>query len=94
MGSYIYILISLELLVSDKLHKVLINSVFLFHVTLVVVNKVYLLTNWGETFYIAYAELFKVRLVLVNKPWFICIVTLDPSIFQTIYKLAGFEPNI
>jgi len=45
MGSYIYILISLELLVSNKLYKVLIDPIFRSYVALIVVNKVYLLTN-------------------------------------------------
>jgi len=68
MGSYIYILISLELLVSNKLHKVLVNPIFYSYIALIVVNKVHLLTNWGETFYIVYTQLFKVYLVLVDKP--------------------------
>jgi hypothetical protein len=45
MGSYIYILISLELLVSNKLYKVLIDPTFYSYIALIVVNKVYLLTN-------------------------------------------------
>jgi len=94
MGSYIYILISLELLVSDKLHKILVDPIFRFYIALVVVDKVYLLANWGETFYMVYAQLFKIRLVLVDKPWFAYTVTLDPSMFWTIYKLARFKPNI
>ena len=93
-GSYTHILISPELLVSDKLHKVLIDPVFRSHVALVVVDEVHLLADWGETFRIAYAQLFKVRSVLVDKPWFACTATLDPSTFQTVCKLAGFKPNI
>ena len=54
MGSYIYILISLELLVSNKMYKVLIDLIFYFYIAFVVVNKVHLLINWGETFYIVY----------------------------------------
>ena len=68
MGSYIYILISPELLVSNRLHKVLVDPIFRSHVALVVVDEVHLLANWGETFRIAYTQLFKVRSVLVNKP--------------------------
>ena len=94
IGSYIYILISLELLVSNKLYKVLVDPMFCFYIPLIVVNKVHLLTNQGETFCIAYVQLFKVCLVLVNKPWFIYTVTLNPFIFQTIYKLVKFKPNI
>jgi len=55
MGSYIYIFISLEFLVSDKLHKVLVDLIFRFYIALMVVNKIHLLANWGETFHIAYA---------------------------------------
>ena len=94
MGSYTHILISLELLVSNKLHKVLVDLMFRFYIALVVVNKVHLLANQGETFYMAYAQLFKVHLVLVNKPWFAYTATLNPSMFQTVYKLARFKPNI
>ena len=53
-GSYTHILISPELLVSDKLYKVLIDLIFYSYIALMVVNKVHLLTNWGETFYIIY----------------------------------------
>ena len=81
MGNYIYIFISLELLVSDKLHKVLIDLIFYFYVAFIIVNKIYLLANWGETFYIVYIQLFKVRSVLVNKPWFAYTATLDPFTF-------------
>ncbi|OCK90892.1 uncharacterized protein K441DRAFT_731042, partial [Cenococcum geophilum 1.58] len=93
-GSYTHILISPELLVSDKLHKVLIDPIFRSHVALVVVDEVHLLADWGETFRIAYTQLFKVRSVLVDKPWFACTATLDPSTFRTVCKLAGFKPNI
>ena len=68
MGSYIYIFISLEFLVSDKLHKVLVDLIFRFYIALMVVNKIHLLANWGETFRIVYIQLFKVHSVLVNKP--------------------------
>ena len=44
-GSYIYILISLKLLVSNKIYKVLIDLIFHSYVALMVVNKVYLLAN-------------------------------------------------
>ena len=54
MGSYIYIFISLELLVSDRLYKVLVDPIFRSYIALVVVNKVHLFINWGETFRIAY----------------------------------------
>ena len=67
-SSYTHILISLELLVSDKLYKVLINPIFHSHVAFVVVDEIHLLANWGETFHIAYAQLFKIHLVLVDKP--------------------------
>lgn len=93
-GSYTHILISPELLVSDKLHKVLIDPIFHSHVALVVVDEVHLLADWGETFRIAYAQLFKVRSVLVDKPWFACTATLDPSTFQTVCKLAGFKRRV
>ena len=45
IGSYIYILISLELLVSNKLYKVLIDLIFYSYIALIVVNKIHLLTN-------------------------------------------------
>ena len=81
IGSYIYILISLELLVSDRLYKILIDLIFYSHIALVVVNEVHLLINWGETFCIIYTQLFKVHSVLVNKPWFIYTAMLNPSTF-------------
>jgi len=45
MGSYIYILISLKLLVSNKLYKVLVDPMFRSYIALIVVDKVHLLAN-------------------------------------------------
>ena len=45
MSSYTHILISPKLLVSNKLHKVLIDPMFRSHIALVVVDKVHLLAN-------------------------------------------------
>jgi len=44
-GSYTYILISLKLLVNNKLYKVLIDLIFYSYIALIVVDKVYLLIN-------------------------------------------------
>jgi len=54
---------------------------FYSYIALMVVNKVHLLADWGETFRIAYAQLFKVRLVLVDKPWFAYTAMLNPFTF-------------
>ena len=45
IGKYIHILLSLELLVLKKFYKILTNLIFYLHVKLVVINKVYLVTN-------------------------------------------------
>ena len=45
MGSYIYIFISPEFLISNKIYKVLIDLIFYSYIALVVVNKVHLFIN-------------------------------------------------
>ena len=56
-GKYIYILVSLELLVSKKFHKILTNPTFYLYIKLVVINEVYLVANWGESFQNTYTQL-------------------------------------
>jgi len=45
IGVYTYILISLELLVGKRFHKTLTNPTFRAYISLVVINKVYLMAN-------------------------------------------------
>ena len=45
IGVYTHILISLEILVSKRFYKTLINPTFHAHVGLVVINKVHLMAN-------------------------------------------------
>ena len=47
---YTYILILLEMLISKKIYKIFINPTFRAHVGLVIINKVYLIANWGGLF--------------------------------------------
>ena len=45
MGKYKHILLSLELLAGKKFYKILTSPTFYAHVGLVIINKVYLVTN-------------------------------------------------
>ncbi|OCK72725.1 hypothetical protein K432DRAFT_315403, partial [Lepidopterella palustris CBS 459.81] len=45
VGKYTYILIFLELLASKKFYKILTSFTFYTYIGLVVINKVYLVTN-------------------------------------------------
>ena len=87
---YIYILILLELLVSKRFYKIFINPTFRAHVGLVVINKVYLMVNQGGSFQSLYTQLWKVWLLLRQKPQFACTVILNNIIFRIIQELAGF----
>ena len=50
IGVYTHILISLEMLVSKRFYKIFINPTFRAHVSLVIINKIHLLANWGGSF--------------------------------------------
>ena len=81
---YTYILISLELLARKKLYKILTYPTFCTHVSLVVINKVYLIANQGGLFRSSYIQLQKVRLLLGRRPWFAYTVTLNNITFKII----------
>ena len=50
IGKYTHILLSPELLSGKKFYDILTSPTFYVHVGLVVVNKVYLVANWGRSF--------------------------------------------
>ena len=81
---YTYILISPELLVSRKFHKTLTNPTFYVHVGLVVINKVYLVANWGGLFQSLYTQLQKVRLLLGQRPQFAYTAMLNNITFKIV----------
>ena len=87
---YTYILISLKILVSKRFYKTFINSTFCAHVSLVVINKVYLIANQGGSFRSSYIQLQKVRLLLGRRSQFIYTITLNNITFKIIQELAGF----
>ena len=91
---YIHILILLELVVSKKFYYILTNSTFRVYIGLVVVNKVYLITNQGTSFYRVYILLYKLQILLSQKLQFIYIATLDNLTFNIVYQLAGFQKDI
>ena len=81
---YTYILISLELLVSKRFYKTFTNPTFRIYISLVVINKVYLIANQGGLFQNSYIQLQKVRLLLGQKPQFTYTATLNNIIFKII----------
>ena len=91
---YIYILILLELVVSKKFYYILTNPTFRAHVGLVVVNKVYLITNQGTSFYRVYILLYKLQILLSQKLQFIYTATLDNLTFNIVCQLAGFQKDV
>ena len=54
-GQFTHILVSLELLLSKRFHYILTWPAFRSHVFLVVINKCYLVANWGKSFRPYYA---------------------------------------
>ena len=84
IGVYTYILILLKLLVSKRFYKIFINPTFYTHVGLVVINKIYLITNQGGLFQSLYTQLQKVQLLLGQRPQFAYTVMLDNIIFKII----------
>ena len=49
-GRFIYILILLKLLFSKWFYYILTLLSFRLHISLIVINKYYLVTNWGKGF--------------------------------------------
>ena len=81
---YTYILISLELLARKKLYKILTYPTFRVYISLVVINKVYLIANQGGLFQNLYIQLQKVRSLLERKPQFAYTATLNNITFKII----------
>ena len=59
-GRFIYVLVLLELLLSKRFHYILTWLAFRLYVSLVIINKCYLVANWGKSFRPYYVQLFKV----------------------------------
>ncbi len=53
-GWFIHILVSPELLLSKWFYYILTWPTFRLHVSLVVINKYYLVANWGKSFWLYY----------------------------------------
>ena len=81
---YIYILILLELLVSKRFYKTLTNPAFCKYISLVVINKVYLIANQRGLFRSSYIQLQKERSLLGRKPQFAYTATLNNITFKII----------
>ena len=81
---YTYILISPELLVGKRFYKTLTNPTFRAYISLVVINKVYLIANQGGLFRNLYIQVQKVRSLLGRKPWFTYTITLNNTTFKII----------
>ena len=87
---YTYILISLELLAREKFYKILTYPTFYTYISLVIINKVYLIANQGGLFQSSYIQLQKVRSLLGRKPQFTYTITFNNITFKIIKELAGF----
>ena len=81
---YTHILISLELLVSKRFYKTLTNPTSRAYISLVVINKIYLIANQGGSFQNSYIQLQKVRSLLGRKPQFTYTATLNNITFKII----------
>ena len=81
---YTYILISLELLAREKFYKIFTHPTFYTYVSLVVINKVYLIANQGGLFRSSYIQLQKVRSLLGRRPQFAYTATLNDITFKII----------
>ena len=90
-GRFTYILVSLELLLSKRFHYILTQPTFYLNISLVIINKYYLVTNQGKSFRPYYVQLFKVRLLLSPiVPQFIYTAILNKEMYIKVIKLAGF----
>ena len=81
---YTYILILLELLAREKFYKILTYPTFRVYISLVVINKVYLIANQGVLFRSLYIQLQKVQSLLGRRPQFAYTVTLNDITFKII----------
>ena len=86
-----HVLVLLELLSSKWFYYILIQPIFRSHISLVVINKCYLVANQGKSFQLYYIQLFKVQLLLnLIVPWFTYTAIFDEEIYTKVIKLARF----
>ena len=90
-----YILVLPKLLLSKRFYYILIQPAFRSHISLVVINKYYLVINWGKSFWLYYIQLFKVRSLLnLIVLWFAYTVILNKEMYIKVIKLVGFYWSI
>lgn len=90
-GRYTHVLISPELIMSERVRRVLVDPLFRSHVALVAIDEVHLVSDWGLTFRKAYTKLRAVRIRLGAVPWFACTATLDRATEQSVRRLLRFQ---
>ena len=93
-GLYTYILLLLELLTQKRVCYILTNLVFQLYITIIIINKVYLISNQGNSFYSTYIELQVVQVLLGRKLQFIYIAILDNITLVNIQRLVEFNIDI
>ena len=91
---YTHILLLSELLVEKKFHSILINFTFHSHVKLIIINKIYLMTDWNQFFHAMYTQLWKLQILLDQKSWFTYIIILNEQIFVIVQQLIKFNNNV
>ena len=93
-GVYTHILLSSELLVEKKFHSILIDSIFCSHVKLIIIDEMHLVTDWSQFFHVTYTQLWKLQMLLDQKPWFTCTATLNEQISVIVQQLTEFNNNV
>ncbi len=91
-GLYTYIFISLELANTLDFCFLFKDPEFKKQLALIIVNKIYLVMQWGKKFCPEYMQLYYVRNLIGNSVlWFICFAIFNLKTLKMVKKSLGFN---
>ena len=92
-GKYTHILVSPEILTGDRFREMVwMEESFLDRLSLIAIDEMHVIEQWGGGFRIAYGSLHSLRVFTQHRgiPWFGTSATLDPETFRICQNRAGF----
>ena len=94
-GGYTHVFTSLKITISKKFKKDIFDeSVFTNCLYLHAVDEIYLVEEWGNNFYLMYAEINKVqKKIPYQVPLLGLSATLTKSVCSRVMEKTGFLPN-
>ena len=85
-----------EIALSDRFRrKVLQDQTFQQHLVLVAIDKLHIVSEWGQHWRNSYSQLALLRgLIDRTVPWLGCSATIDPVMLEEIRALCDFDPTV